>query len=228
MVENAGPQGMVDQVQIFSMAQATGPGDSSVANSPNSNIAVVRISPREKAHIEALDSDRILVLLRGECSVESPAGNRQLTPQQGMLIPSGLACQVENTARRDAVLFSMQTKRAAALVANTVSDVQVTVPLEYLDAKGIGSRIYAYVMDRATIGLSPHIMEEWNQVSAVRMNCKYEKMGDQVVATLPQRLVEWYGISDLTAGDYTIRPDRTRSRVRVNITPFIEKKARRT
>ena len=227
MADAARPQGMVDRVQIFSMAQASGPRGSDVATSPNSNIAVVRVPPREDARIEAHESDRILVLLRGECSVEVPAGTRPLTPQQGMLIPAGLACRLENASQNDAVLFSMQTKQPAALVANTVSDVTVRVPVEYMDAKGIGSRIYAYIMDRCTIGLSPHIMEEWNQVSAVRMNCKYERIGDQVVATLPQRLVEWYGIAELTDADYALRPDRTRSRVRVNITPFIERTARR-
>ena len=225
MTEQNRPEGMLDRVQIFSMAQAAGAG-AALATSPNSNIVAVRVPAGEATRIEAQESDRILVLLRGECSVDSPSGKRRLDPQQGMLIPAGVVCHLENDGRGDAVFFSMQTKRAAALVANTVSDVRVNVPVEYLDAKGIGSRIYAYTIDRCTIGLSPLIMEEWNQVSAVRMNCKYERVDDQVVATLPQRLVEWYGIADLTDGDYTLRPDRTRTRVRVNITPFVERKAR--
>ncbi len=226
MADEVKPQGMVDQVQIFSTAQATRPGGSDVATSPNSNIAVIRIAARSDTQIYAQESDRILVLLRGECSVESPSGTRTLTAQQGMLIPSGLGCRLENATHDDAVVFSMQTKRPAALVANTVSDVTVRVPVEYLDAKGIGSRIYAYVMDRCTIGLSPHIMEEWNQVSAVRMNCRYEKVGDQVVATLPERLVQWYGIEGMTDSDYALRPDRTRSRVRVDVSPFISRQTR--
>ena len=143
-----------------------------------------------------------------------------------MLIPPGVECRLTNAGREELVLFSMQTKRAAALVANVPSDVQVKVPIEFLNAKGIGSRIYAYIMDRCTIGLSPLIMEEWNQVSAVRMNCRYEKDGDIVVATLPERAVRWYGIDSLSDSDYALRTDRTRTRVRVDITPYIERKAR--
>jgi mannose-6-phosphate isomerase-like protein (cupin superfamily) len=226
MTDEALPQGMVDQVQIFSMAQAGRQVSSDLATSPNSNIAVLRIPARQDTQLDAQDSDRILVVLRGEGSVAGPDGSRPLASQQGMLIPPGVECRLTNAGQEELVLFSMQTKRPMALVANVASDVQVKVPIEYLNAKGIGSRIYAYIMDRCTIGLSPLIMEEWNQVSAVRMNCRYEKDGDTVVATLPERAVRWYGIDSLSDSDYTLRTDRTRSRVRVDLTPYIERKAR--
>ena len=226
MTDEALPQGMVDQVQIFSMAQAGHQISSDLATSPNSNIAVLRIPARQDTQLDAQESDRILVVLRGEGIVAGPEGERPLETQQGMLIPPGVECRLTNSGREELVLFSMQTKRAAALVANVPSDVQVKVPIEFLNAKGIGSRIYAYIMDRCTIGLSPLIMEEWNQVSAVRMNCRYEKDGDIVVATLPERAVRWYGIDSLSDSEYTLRTDRTRTRVRVDLTPYIERKAR--
>ena|SRR5437870_1092081 len=226
MTDEALPQGMVDQVQIFSMAQAGHQISSDLATSPNSNIAVLRIPARQDTQLDAQESDRILVVLRGEGIVAGPEGERALATQQGMLIPPGVECRLTNSGREELVLFSMQTKRAAALVANVPSDVQVKVPIEFLNAKGIGSRIYAYIMDRCTIGLSPLIMEEWNQVSAVRMNCRYEKDGDIVVATLPERAVRWYGIDSLSDSDYALRTDRTRTRVRVDLTPYIERKAR--
>ncbi len=225
MSEPTSVQGLVDQVQIYSVAQASRQLSSDLADSPNSTISVLRLGPGEETELAAQGSDRILVVLRGEGSARSPDGDRPLKTQQGMLIPPGLSCRLANTGQTELVIYSMQTRQPEALVANVASDVQVRAPIEQMNAKGIGNRIYAYVMDRATIGLSPLIMEEWNKVSAVRMNCKYERVGDEVVATLPARVVQWYGIDDLTEGDYTIRTDRTRTRVRVDITPFIERKA---
>jgi mannose-6-phosphate isomerase-like protein (cupin superfamily) len=218
-------QGLTDQVQIYSVAQAGRRLTSDLADSPNSTISVLRLAPGEQTELVAQGSDRILVVLRGEGTVTTPESERPLATQQGMLIPPGLSCRLENTSQAELVVYSMQTRRPEALVANVASDVHVRVPIELMNAKGIGSRIYAYVMDRATIGLSPLIMEEWNKVSAVRMNCKYERIGDEVVATLPARVVQWYGIEELAEGDYRLRSDRTRTRVRVDITPFIERKA---
>ena len=225
MSEPTPVQGLVDQVQIYSVAQAGRQLSSDLADSPNSTISVLRMAPGENAELKPEGSDRILVVLRGEGSATWPDGDRALKTQQGMLVPPGLSCRLSNTGQVEFVVYSMLTRRPEALVANVASDVQVRAPIEQMNAKGIGNRIYAYVMDRATIGLSPLIMEEWNKVSAVRMNCKYERVGDEVVATLPARVVQWYGIEDLAEGDYTIRTDRTRTRVRVDITPFIARKA---
>ena len=68
-------------------------------------------------------------------------------------------------------------------------------------------------------------MEEWNQASALRMNCKFRREGDQLLATLPERVVRWYGLDDLCEGDYTLTHDRRRSRVRVDLTPLIARRA---
>jgi len=225
MPEQTPVQGLVDQVQIYSVAQAGRQLSSDLADSPNSTISVLRLAPGEATELAAQGSDRILVVLRGEGSATWPDGDRPLKTQQGMLIPPDLSCRLTNTGQSELVVYSMETRRPEALVANVASDVHVRAPLDQMNAKGIGNRIYAYVMDRATIGLSPLIMEEWNKVSAVRMNCKYERVGDEVVATLPARVVQWYGIDDLGEGDYTIRTDRTRTRVRVDISPFVTRKA---
>src|SRR5262249_28881628 len=109
---------------------------------------------------------------------------------------------------------------------NQPSDVHIRIPVEYVNGKGIGNSIYVYTMDRLTIGLSPLIMEEWNVVSTLRMNCKYFKEGDDViVAQLPERVVEWYQLKGLGESDYTLRADRTRTRVRVDFSPWVERRA---
>ena len=90
--------------------------------------------------------------VHGMGSVASPEGDRPLKTQQGMLIRRGLSCRLRNTGQDELVVYSMQTRQPTALVQNVASDVQVRAPIEYMNAKGIGSRIYAYVMHRGTIG----------------------------------------------------------------------------
>src|SRR5213593_2580652 len=103
MTDEALPQGMVDQVQIFSMAQAGRQVSSDLATSPNSNIAALRIPSGEDARLDAQGSDRILVVLRGEGVVAGPEGERALATQQGMLIPPGVECRLTNSGRDELV-----------------------------------------------------------------------------------------------------------------------------
>lgn len=226
MSNQARPQGLVDAVQTFDATEALKTGRFDMAISPNSHITVIRVLPGEETRIHPEDSDQILVVLEGTCSVDTPTGTHALGLNQGMLVPPGTDCRFANTSEAPLVLFSMLTRRPSDLMSNRPSEVVVKIPLEYLAAKGIGNRIYAYTMDRLTIGISPHIMEEWNQVSTLRMNCKYRREGDLVVAMLPERIVGWYRLEELNDGDYTLRTDRTMSRVRVNLSPYVERRLR--
>ena len=226
MSNQAPPQGLVDEVQTFDATEALKTGHFDMATSPNSHITVVRVPLRGDTQIQPEDSDQILVVLEGACRVDTPSGSHSLGVSQGVLIPPGTNCRFTNTSEDQLVLFSMETRRPSDLMSNRPSAVVVRIPVEYLDAKGIGNRIYAYTMDRLTIGISPHIMEEWNQVSTLRMNCKYRREGDQIVAMLPERIVGWYRLEGLTDGDYTLRTDRTKTRVRVNLSPYVERRLR--
>jgi hypothetical protein len=197
-----------------------------MASSPNSHISTIQIEPHQGTQIPAKDSDEIIVVVNGACVVEVPSGSYELHAGQGFLVALGVSARVRNDADEPANLLSMLTKRSTPYVTNVVSDVTVRFPAEFVDGLGLGSRLYVYVMDRRTIGISPLIMEEWNQASVLRMNCKFEREGDTVVATLPERVVRWYELDDLRDGDYMVTHDRRRSRVRVDLTPLIARRAR--
>jgi hypothetical protein len=197
-----------------------------MASSPNSHISTILVEPHGSVQIPAKDSDEIIVVVNGSCVVEAPSGEHELHAGKGFLLALGISGRVRNDADEPATLLSMLTKRSTPYVTNVISDVTVRFPAEYVDGLGLGSRLYAYVMDRRTIGISPLIMEEWNQASVLRMNCKFQREGDTIVATLPERVVRWYGLDDLGDGDYTVTHDRRRSRVRVDLTPLIARLAR--
>jgi mannose-6-phosphate isomerase-like protein (cupin superfamily) len=220
MAERPGLQGLVDAVQTFDASTVVASGLTSLASSPNSHISVLRIARGGDAEINPPGSDEILVVLEGECQVQTAHGMVPVRQNQGVLIPPATHGRLVNSGGTDLVVFSMATKHPSAAPPNQPSDVRIKVPLEYIDAKGIRKSVYAYAMDRTTIGISPVIMEEWNQVSVLRMNCSYEQEGDHILAKLPERIVSWYRLEGLTDDDYLLRPDRTRVRVRVNLTPF--------
>jgi mannose-6-phosphate isomerase-like protein (cupin superfamily) len=217
--------GVVDEVQTFRTPESQTEHQLDMAASPNSHISTIQVEPHGTTSIPAKESDEILVVVDGSCVVETPSGRHELHQGQGFLLPLGLSCRVENSGNDPVSLLSMLTKRTAPYVTNVVSDVAVRFPAEFVDGMGIGTRLYAYVMDRRTIGISPLIMEEWNQASVVRMNCKFRREGETIVATLPERVVRWYGLDDLRDGDYAVTHDRRRSRVRVDLTPGIARRA---
>jgi hypothetical protein len=218
--------GVVDEVQTFRAPKSQTESRVDMAISPNSHISTIQVEAHGEALIPAKESDEIIVLVGGSCTIVTPSGAHELREGQGFLLPLGLACQARNGTDAPATLLSMLTKRTAPYDTNVASDVTVRFPVEFVDGLGLGSKLYAYVMDRRTIGISPLIMEEWNQASVVRMNCKFRREGDTVVATLPERVVRWYGLDDLKDDDYSVTHDRRRSRVRVDLTPGIARRAR--
>jgi len=223
MTGEARRPGVVDEVQVFQAPKNT----AELASSPNSKIATMEVEPGGKLDLPAKDSDEILVVLSGTCTVEVPSGKHELHSGQGFLIPLGMGWQVSNSGKEPTSILSLLTRRTTPYVTNVASDVTLKIPVDFVDGLGIGRALYAYIIDRRIIGISPHIMEEWNQASLLRMNCKFTRDGDTLRATLPERVVRWYGIDDLSDDDYTLTHDRRRSRVKVDITPHLARHAQR-
>ncbi|MGH7829768.1 MAG: hypothetical protein ACREP8_06275, partial [Candidatus Binatia bacterium] len=69
------------------------------------------------------------------------------------------------------------------------------------------------------------LLEEWNKKSLLRMNCEYEKSDATVVAKLPERLVQWYKIDNLSEADYRLIPEDDKLRVRLDLSPLIKRQA---
>jgi mannose-6-phosphate isomerase-like protein (cupin superfamily) len=224
----------VDEVQTFDVTEAMKKRDHlsgrvDMARSPNSFIAVFQTRPRGgETHIhQHPDSDQILYILDGELTVESLSGRFTLTPKQGVLIPAGVHYGFTNTTDRDVVFLTMRTEssggRRVAYVANVPSEIAVKIPTDEIGAKGFGRHVYVYAMDRSTIGISPVLMEEWNKACLLRMNCEYEKQDGAIVAKLPQRMVQWYKIDKLADSDYRLVTEPEKIRIRVDLTPLIER-----
>lgn len=228
------PAGFVDEVQVFDVATALQQrghlqGRVDMATSPNSYIAVFQTAPRGgETHIhQHPDSDQILFVLQGQCTVEGLNGKQVLNPSQGVLIPAGVHYGFTNEGTEDLIFLSTRTEatggRRVAYVPNVASDVDISIPLEEINAKGLGSHVYAYALDRRTIGVSPHLMEEWNKGSLLRMNCTYDLAGDHLVAHLPERLARWYRLADLMDGDYQLLTEPEKIRVRIDLTPLLNR-----
>lgn len=227
-----------DEVQVFDVSEALKKRDHlsgrvDMAKSPNSFVAVFQTRPRGgETHIhQHPDSDQILFVLKGEVTVDGLSGKSVLRPNQGVLIPAGVHYGFTNETQEDVVFLSMRTEstggRRVAYVKNVPSNVQVKIPAEEINAKGIGRHIYVYAMDRTTIGVSPVLMEDWNKGSLLRMNCEYENDGNYVIAKLPQRLVQWYKLDSLSEADYRLITEPEKIRVRVDLTPLIQKQLAR-
>jgi len=90
-------------------------------------------------------------------------------------------------------------------------------------AKGIGRHIYVFALDRTTIGISTLLHGEWNNASLLRMNCEFEQEGDTIIAKLPERLVRWYKINNLSEADYKLIRDPDGTRVRLDLEPLIKR-----
>jgi mannose-6-phosphate isomerase-like protein (cupin superfamily) len=236
MANEPADQGITDQPQIFDVADGLSRQDGVVgrvdmATSPNCYIAVFRTPPRGgETHVHSHpDSDQILFILDGECTVEGLDGRYTLKKDQGVLIPAGVNYGFTNTTDKDLIFLSMRTEstggRRVAYVPNVASDVGIKIPNNLIDAKGIGRHVYVYAMDRHTLGISPLLTEDWNRGSLLRMNCDYEKADDHIVAYVPERIARWYRLADLNDGDYSFIPDPTNTRVQIDLTPLIEREA---
>ncbi len=226
--------GWSDEVKIFDVAEALARRDGvrgrvDMAGSANCYIAVFQVAPRGgETHMhQHPDSDQILFILRGECTVESLSGRYVLRQHQGVLIPAGVNYGFTNTSQEDLLFLSMRTEavggRRVGYVPNVPSGVKVRVPEREIGARGIGHHIYVYAMDRQTLGISPLIFEEWNRASLLRMNCQYERDGEYIIADLPERIVRWYRLRDLEEGDYVVQPEPDHARVRVDLTPLVRR-----
>ena len=236
MSEPAGPRGLVDAVQIFDAADVVPSGVSSLASSHHSNVSVLRIPPSSHAEIDPQGLDQILVVLEGEGTVQTASSTVALQPRQGVLIPPGTHGRLTNTTDTELVFFCMEASRPSVPSLTPPSQVLLKIPVADVaeksgwlvhspEVKNQGS-LCVYTIDRATLGVSPLIMEEWNQVSILRTTCSYVREGDHLIAKLPDRIVRWYRLEGLSDGDYVVRADRTRTRVRVDLRPFFERQAR--
>lgn len=236
MENEAAKQISADEPQIFDVAEAMKRRDHisgrvDMARSPNSFVAVFQTKPRGgEAHVhQHPDSDQILFILKGEINVQGLEGRYTLRPNQGVLIPAGVHYGFINQTQEDAVFLSMRTEsvggRRVAYVKNVSSAVNLKIPADYISAKGIGRHIYCYAIDRATVGVSSVLLEEWNKKSLLRMNCEYEKSDGTVIAKLPERLVQWYKIDNLSESDYRLIPEDDKMRVRLDLTPLIKRQA---
>ena len=224
----------VDEVQFFDVGKAINTRDElsgrvEMARSPNSFIGLFQTKPRGgETHIhQHPDSDQILFILKGELTVEGLSGKFTLNPNQGVLIPAGVHYGFTNTTQEDVIFLTTRTEatggRRVAYVPNPPSNIHIKIPAEEICAKGIGRHIYVYAMNRSTIGISPVLMDEWTKASLLRMNCQYEKQDDYIVAKLPQRLVQWYKLEQLTESDYRLLTEPEKIRVRMDITPLVQK-----
>ena len=220
---------MADEVQIFDVGEALKKGDHltgrvDMAKSPNSFVAVFRTRPRGgETHIhQHPDSDQILFVLKSELTVEGLSGKYVLKPNQGVLIPAGVHYGFTNTSEEDLIFLSMRTEssggRRVAYVKNVPSNIHLKIPAEALTAKGIGRHIYVYAMDRDTFGVSTLLLEEWNKRSLLRMNCEYETDNGQVIAKLPERLIQWYKIDGFSDSNHRLIEEPDKTRVRVELT----------
>lgn len=223
-----------DVVQVFDVTESMKKKDQisgrvDMARSPHSYIAVFQTKPRGgETHIhQHPDSDQILFILKGELTVEGLDGRFTLTPNQGVMIPAGVHYGFTNVTDEDVVFLTMRTEasggRRVAYVPNVSSNVKVEIPTEYIGARGFGRHIYVYAMDRNTIGISPVLMEEWNKASLLRMHCDFEEKGDSIIADLPLRMTQWYKIDKLEDSDYLLEPEPENVRVKVDISPLLER-----
>ena len=228
--------GNVDEVQIFDVTDAlTGAHDGSgpvrleMATSPNCEITVLQASPRADLVVPVdPDADQILFVLKGACRMEGPSGIQELSVNQGVLVPTATEVRCASTSDEELVVLSMATGVATerpGYVPNKSSGVMIKVPASEIAAKGIGRHLYVFAMSRRIIGIGVNATEEWNLGSLLRMNCEFEQVGDDILVNLPERMARWYQVRTLTEADYRILPDPDHNRVRIDLTPLIEREA---
>jgi len=227
--------GGVDEVQIFDAAGlVSGEVERGsfrdyveMATSSNCEISVMRVpAPGEIELAADPDADRILLLLRGACTVEGPSGKRPLTLRQGVLLPTGVACRITNDGSEPLVFFALRTEsgtKRPGYVPNVPSGVLVKVPEAEISANGLQHHVFIYALDRQTIGISAWRIDELNFASILRMNCEYERAGDNLLVNLPERLVRWLELRNLTEADYRTVPSAERTYVKVDIRPLVRR-----
>ena len=237
MSQGAPDIGSVDAVQIFDVGKALGElrGATELASflgmatSPNCDIVVHQARPGQALQFEPKsDSDQIVFVLQGSCRVEESTGQQLLEQHQGILVAAGATVRCINTSESDLVLLTLRTGAGSerpGYVPNQPSGVMIRVPADQISARGIGRHLYVFAMSQRTIGVGVNFTEEWNLGSFLRMNCQFVRDGDDILVNLPERMARWYRVRNLTEADYRIIPDPERWRVRVDLTPLIQREA---
>jgi hypothetical protein len=238
MARRAPDIGNVDAVQIFDVGQVLhgleGTDDLAtrltMATSPNCDILVLRAAPGGELEVAAdAHEDQIVFVLAGECRVDGPAGGQALSVNQGVLVIAGTTVTCVNTGASELSLLTLRTgagEERPGFVPNQPSGVKVRIPAAEISARGLGRHLYVFAMSQRIIGIGVNATEEWNLGSLLRMNCQYERDGEDILVNLPERMARWYQLQDLSVEDYRIIPDPERWRLRVDLTPRIQREAR--
>jgi len=220
-----------DVVEALASREQVGGGRVDMATSPNSYIAAFGVEPRHgetRVHSHP-DSDQILFILKGECTVEGLSGRYTLGAEEGVLIPAGVNYGFTNLTEENLVFLSMRTEssggRRVAYVPSVPSDAGVSMPAEAFGSADSVTRLYAYALDNRTLGISPEIDDEWNRACVIRMECTFERAGNRLVAVIPERLAFFYRTPDLTDGDYKVTAEPEKRRIRVDLSPLVDRQA---
>lgn len=237
MATRAPEPAIVDEVQLFSAAASVDAGDDvtslreqvEMAISSNCEISVMHTPAGGTSEIPADPlADRILLLLKGECTVEGPSRKRPLGRREGALVPAGVACRVVNEGEQPLVFFALRSilsDTRPGYVPNVPSGVLVRFPEKEIAARGLQHHLFVYALNDETIGISAFRLDELNLASILRMNCGYERSGDDLVVNLPERLVRWYGLRGMSESDYRIIPSKEKTYVRLDISPLVQREA---
>ena len=113
MADTSREDATAGDVQFFDVAAALQGGDGmhsrvDMAKSPNSYIAVFGVGPRAgetRVHSHP-DSDQILFVMKGECTVEGLSGRYVLESDEGVLIPAGVNYGFTNMTQDELVFLS--------------------------------------------------------------------------------------------------------------------------
>jgi mannose-6-phosphate isomerase-like protein (cupin superfamily) len=227
--------GASDEVQIFDPGQILSDAARSLedqlglATSPNCDILLRQAPPGGALEVETdAHTDQIIFVLRGQCRMEAPTGEYELTANGGALVRSGTNVRCVNTGSETLALVTLRTgagEERPGYVPNRPSGVFLRVPADEISARGLPRHLYVFAMSQRTIGIGTNATEEWNLGSLLRMNCQYLREGDDILVNLPERMVRWYRLRDVTPGDYRIISDPDRWRCKVDLTPLIEREA---
>lgn len=225
----------VDQVQIFDAGDVLRAGSNALdpvdmATSPNCQIKVVGAAQNRELPVPAeQDADTIFLVLSGETTLESPFAHHELKPDQGALIPAGVAATFRSTSSdEDLVLLSFRTvsgESRPGFIPNMPSGVKIRVPAAEVTAGGIGKHLYVFAVDQRTIRVGVNASQEWNKGALIRMNCEYEQSGDDLLVNLPEKMARWYRARELRDGDYRIVPQPGQTSVLIDLSPLIEREA---
>jgi hypothetical protein len=232
MAELTSDQVIPDEVQIFDASDAlkeaiTPAGRAEMASSPNCEILVRRAPPQGRIEIPSeAKADTIVLVLEGNAEVEGPSGRKPLRGEQGVLVPSGVSCTFYSVGQQELAILTLRSDSAESrpgYLPNQGSGVIVRVPNPEAPFHN-GRRIYLFALDHRTIRASPRAPQEWNTAAFLRMHCDFEYDGNEVRLDLPERLVRWYGVRDLTDADYRVLPEAPDS-VLIDLGPFVERDA---